>query len=283
MGKAEYDYLNGIIPPWLLRAQNERWDLLAGIPAAAWDTAGQISKIVQAPAAFTARQDPAWLDTVQRLYQTASNVPFQEILGSAQEQAKWFSQKYLYHQAPWQFASDRLWYMDFYAQRERELRRLNDLAGRLAAAEDFHQPVEVSESQRQAASAEAKAILDSGENWEQRFMESIAKYRKTHPVVAWVLEKIFFAILIGVATSLASSAVGRVLHPANLYEEPRTSSQVICRIEESETVVIVGEAPYYYQIERGDENTKQLIVGYASKRTIRLYEKEECLGEEEAP
>ena len=70
------------------------------------------------------------------------------------------------------------------------------------------------------------------------------------------------------------STIGRTLSPDNAYEEPNSSSQIVYHIELNQNVV-VGDVPYYYEVEIQDESSGCRYAGYVSKRSISLMESEE--------
>ena len=156
-----------------------------------------------------------------------------------------------------------------------ELTRLTSLAEEYTIGEAAEECHILSEDEQKIVVAEVEDILLSGKNWEQRFAEQIKSFSQTHPVIAWVLEEIFFAILIGIITNIASSAIGQALSPANVYEEPNASSQIVYHIELNQNVVVVGDVPYYYEVEIQDESSGYRYAGYVSKRSISLMESEE--------
>ena len=153
-----------------------------------------------------------------------------------------------------------------------ELTRLSFLAEECSTIDTTEEPKSLSEDEQKIVVTEVEEILLSGKNWEQRFIEKIKLFSQTHPVIAWVLDKVFFAILIGTATNILSSAVGQALFPAKVYENPCTSSQVIYHIEQNQTVIIVGEVPYYYEVVANNESSEGGYTGYVSKRSICMAE-----------
>ena len=153
-----------------------------------------------------------------------------------------------------------------------ELTRLSSLAEEYTATNIPEESGVLSEGEQKIVADEVEEILLSGKNWEQRFAERIKEFSQTHPVIAWVLEKIFFAILIGVVTNIVYSAVGQALSPAKVYEDPSPSSQVIYHMELNQNVIIVGEVPYYYEVVINDASSENCYTGYVSKRSICLTE-----------
>ena len=122
-----------------------------------------------------------------------------------------------------------------------ELTRLTSLAEEYTGGEATEETHVLSEDEQRIVVSEVEDILLSGKNWEQCFAEKIKNFSQTHPVIAWVLEKIFFAILIGIITNIASSAIGQASSPANVYEEPNSSSQIVYHVELYQNVVVVGD------------------------------------------
>lgn len=156
-----------------------------------------------------------------------------------------------------------------------ELTRLSSLAEKYTTTDIEEEYRVLSEDEQRVVANEVEEILLSGKNWEQRFAEQIKIFSQTHPVIAWVLEKIFFAILINVASNIVYSAIGQALSPAKVYEDPHPSSQVIYHIELNQNVIVVGEVPYYYEVVINDESSESCYTGYVSKRSICLTENED--------
>ena len=106
-------------------------------------------------------------------------------------------------------------------------------------------------------------------------MDSVAKFKETHPVLASVLYHIIVTILLGIVVNLIAMAIGQAVTPAKVYEKPRTTSPVIYHLEPLQQVKIIGEEPYYFQIELTDNNTQETMVGFVSKRSIKKVDVQE--------
>ena len=98
---------------------------------------------------------------------------------------------------------------------------------------------------------------------------------QTNPLIAWVLTNVFLPILIGIIVNMVWSTIGRTLSPANVYEEPDSSSQIVYHIELNPNIVVVGDVPYYYEVEIQDESSGCCYADYVSKWSISLKESEE--------
>lgn len=100
-----------------------------------------------------------------------------------------------------------------------------------------------------STSVEEEDIMLSGKNREQRFAKRIKIFSQTHPVIAWVLNKVFLVILIDIIANMTYSAIGQVLFSANVYEEQNSSSQVVYHIKINKNIIVAEDISYYYEVE----------------------------------
>lgn len=156
-----------------------------------------------------------------------------------------------------------------------ELNVWSEVAGRISSVvvcelEDAGEEVAetLSQDDQKAISEEINSILND-KNWEQRFMESIQKYNKTHPLFALIIKNIFL-IIIQIVIGVIATVIAQAKFPANVYEEPKVSAPIVYHIEQHQQVIIVNEIPYYYEIEVKDESTNEIKTGFVSKRSIEM-------------
>lgn len=159
--------------------------------------------------------------------------------------------------------------------REKEVTRWAEAADFVANMDEISEcnPDELrnlSEADQQDIASEVTAILADEKNWEQRLVESMAKFQHTHPVWAAIIKMLILDIIVAIAVNLASTELGQTVSAAKVYSEPSAASQIICNIEQYQTVVIVGDVPYYYEVEIRDEDEERTKAGYISKRVIRV-------------
>ena len=158
---------------------------------------------------------------------------------------------------------------------EETLTRWTALADQLASETDFdgftpEMVSSLSDEDQKTISCEITAVLSDEKNWDQRLWETMVEFQNTHPTLAWVFKYIFLQILIATIGGLLTTAIGQTLFPAKMYEEPNTASQVIHHVEQHQTLIVVGDVPYYYEVEIRDSNTDQTMAGYISKRSVRI-------------
>ncbi len=163
-------------------------------------------------------------------------------------------------------------------ERERAIAQACTLVGHLTDVVDADEadridlPSELSAEDEQLLADEVSLVSVSEKNWEQRLMERMAQLKETHPVIAWVLYHVFVSILFGIIASLAATAIWQATTSAKVYEKPNTESPIIYRLEPLQQVKVIGEQPYYFQIELTDNSTQETMVGFVSKRSLKEVE-----------
>lgn len=136
-------------------------------------------------------------------------------------------------------------------------------------------PAELSAEEEQIIATEVSSILSSEKNWEQRLMDSMVRLKETHPILATVLYHLVFTILAGLLVNLISTSIGEARTPAKVYEQPRPTAPIVYHLEPLQQVKIIGEEPYYFQIELIDNETKEILTGFVSKRSLKEIEDSE--------
>jgi len=131
----------------------------------------------------------------------------------------------------------------------------------------------LTEEEQKIIAADIDEILSEEENWEQRLFEKINAYKKAHPILARLLIYLFMGVILPIIAQLFGNLIGEALIPAKVYEEPQIVAPVICRLEQHQNVLIIGEVPYYYQIETKDLSTNEMKTGFVSKRSIEVEKK----------
>lgn len=136
-------------------------------------------------------------------------------------------------------------------------------------------PAELSAEDEQIIANEVSSILSAEKNWEQRLMDSMVRLKETHPILATVLYHLVFTILAGLLVNLISTSIGEARTPAKVYEQPRPTAPIVYHLEPLQQVKIIGEEPYYFQIELIDNETKEILTGFVSKRSLKEVEDSE--------
>ena len=100
-------------------------------------------------------------------------------------------------------------------------------------------------------------------NWQQCIIAVITKWKEKNPVIASIIFFLFLAFLTGIIQSF-----GETVKSAIMYEQPKSESSIILKLDASQEVKIIDIVPYFYEIEINKEDTT--ITGFVSKRSIRI-------------
>ena len=66
-----------------------------------------------------------------------------------------------------------------------------------------------------------------------------------------------------------------------MYEEPTSTSNVVNNISVEQNVTIIGDAPYFYEVEFVDPETGETVTGYIYKGNLVINDQKELTTESE--
>lgn len=140
----------------------------------------------------------------------------------------------------------------------------------------------LTEGEKQAASQTVSEILAQPDNWEQNLVKSLAAAQSRHPVVSkaiiWILTAVI-TIILGVSDNYLYDTI----KTAKLRAQPSQDAPVITVINSSQTVNVINDTQYYFEIEYTDSETKKTYSGWISKRSLQEHEEEESKEAEATP
>ena len=110
-------------------------------------------------------------------------------------------------------------------------------------------------------------ILAEPENWEQVLEKTLQSAQNRHPILAKAI-KWLLSVILAIVLSIAANAIYDVIKAVKLREAPSTNSPVVVTITPIQRVSVIGEAPYYFEIEYTDPETGETYTGWVSKRSV---------------
>lgn len=121
--------------------------------------------------------------------------------------------------------------------------------------------------------ADVTDVFSDPERVHQVSQSKYAKWKEKHPLLA----DLFLALLIPLLVNLISSLVfpaltALVTKDAQVYEEPISTSSVVYNVTVENNITVIGDAPYYYEIEFTDPETGELQTGYIYKGNVTIKE-----------
>ena len=91
-----------------------------------------------------------------------------------------------------------------------------------------------------------------------------------------VIQTIFIMLSFGLSVWQA-----RPVKDSQVYEEPTSTSSVVYNLTVENNVTIIGDVPYYYEVEFVDPETGKLVTGYIYKGNVTAEEPDETETHEE--
>ena len=123
------------------------------------------------------------------------------------------------------------------------------------------------ENKQEAASIVSEAFAES-DNLEQAIMHALKTAEKKHPLIYKVILFLLNTI-IPIIISQSCSLMRETARDAKLRDNPSSNSPIIITISSGTPVKVIGEAPYYFEIEYNNPKTGEVQIGWLSKRTVQ--------------
>lgn len=138
--------------------------------------------------------------------------------------------------------------------------------------------VEVTPEIRAEIAADISEVLSSPDEAGDISQSKYVKWKEQHPFLAdlymQVLLPLIQAILYGLITFGAAALIASANKDARVYEEPTSSSNVVYNISVEQNVTIVGDVPYFYEVEFPDPETGETVTGYIYKGNLVISDQE---------
>ena len=122
--------------------------------------------------------------------------------------------------------------------------------------------------------SEFTSALSDKNNWQQRIMSLFQRFQHTNPALAWLANTLFI-LLLSILAGLIANSIGQAKANTKVRQAPQSTAPVIVQIDESQQVAIVGDCPYYFEIEFENAKNGEVIRGYISKRSFLPVESKE--------
>jgi len=145
---------------------------------------------------------------------------------------------------------------------------------------------EVSPEIRSQIAADITDVLSDPENMHTTSRNKYLDWVRERPenaMLFWqtlcqIIQTLFIVLTFAVTTWPA-----RAVKDAQVYEEPKSTSNVVYNLTVENNVTVIGDAPYYYEVEFVNPETGEQMVGYVYKANLTAEEPEETeiQGEEE--
>lgn len=151
------------------------------------------------------------------------------------------------------------------------------------AASNFDLESSVTQEVREEMAADINQILTDPNTMHVASQSKYLQWKERNPGFAAFFLNILFPILLLIADWGFSSWQARSTKDSRVYEEPVSTSSVVYNLTVENNITVIGDVPYYYEVEFINPETEELVTGYIYKGNIIAEEQGETELQEEVP
>ena len=141
----------------------------------------------------------------------------------------------------------------------------------------------VTDEIRAEMAEDIKQIVSDPEAMSVASKSKYLEWKARNPGLAAFFIEILFPILLLFADWGNNYWQARTTTDARVYEEPAATSNVVYNITVENNVTVIGDVPYYYEVEFINPETGEPMIGYVYKGNLVADESEETAAQEEVP
>lgn len=128
---------------------------------------------------------------------------------------------------------------------------------------------------RAEIAADITQVLSNPETMHIDSQSKYLQWKERNPGFAAFFIEILLPILLLIADWGFSSWQARTVKDSHIYEEPTSASSIVYNVTVENNVTVVGDVPYYYEVEFVNPETGELVTGYIYKGNIEAEEPDE--------
>jgi len=123
---------------------------------------------------------------------------------------------------------------------------------------------------------DVKEIADENnqQNWQQKFVGTLHKWRAKNPILAFILTFVIFQMIL---MMIYDTAKYMLIKPsqATIREHPSANAEVVIRIERHEIVTVIESQPYWVKVIYLNAEEGEIHEGWLPKRVCEEIEDED--------
>lgn len=135
---------------------------------------------------------------------------------------------------------------------------------------------------RAEIAADITQVLSNPETMHIDSQSKYLQWKERNPGFAAFFIEILLPILLLIADWGFSSWQARTVKDSHVYEEPTSTSSIVYNVTVENNVTIIGDVPYYYEVEFVNPETGELVTGYIYKGNVEAEEPDETEVQEHA-
>lgn len=129
---------------------------------------------------------------------------------------------------------------------------------------------EITEEDRKQVCEDVIEVLQQPEQMKVGIEQKYEKWKKNHPLQSDFFFQVFIPLLLWVLSFLSPSQSASTITNSNVYMEPVSNSTIVYQTTINQTINIIGDAPYYYNVQLVDPQTGTEYQGYICKRNVSV-------------
>lgn len=134
---------------------------------------------------------------------------------------------------------------------------------------------------RAEIAADITEVLSNPEELQSASQSKYLRWKERNPGVAAFFLDILYPLLLVLIAFLLQNYQARLDKDSQVYAEPTATSNVVYNLTVENHITIIGEAPYYYEVEFVNPETGEPVTGYVYKGNVTVEEPEETVTQEE--
>lgn len=139
------------------------------------------------------------------------------------------------------------------------------------ALEDTVEEIMTPEVRKQMAEDISEVLADPT-TAQKGFESKYLSWKEQHPFFADMFTILFLPFVVGLLLMCIQVQPGITISNSNIYTEPVSTSTVVYSISVNQNITVIGDAPYYYEVEFVDPETGEAVTGYIYKGNVSIDE-----------
>lgn len=129
---------------------------------------------------------------------------------------------------------------------------------------------QLTEEDRKQVYEDAIEVLQYPEQIKEGFEHKYAEWKERHPFLTDFFFQVFIVLICSILPCFIQSQPATTKSAANIYESPVSNSTIVYSTTINQTVNIVDEAPYYYNVTLVDPQTGVEYQGFIYKANVSI-------------
>ena len=129
---------------------------------------------------------------------------------------------------------------------------------------------QITEEDRKQIYEDVIEVIQQPEQMQVGLEQKYENWKKNHPMQSDFFFQVFIPILLWLLSFLSQTQSATTITNSNIYEAPVSNSKIVYQTTINQTINIIGDAPYYYNVQLIDSQTGDEYQGYIYKKNVSV-------------